>query len=66
MFKKIIAVSLALAMVLPTAALAEEQVTDPATEAVEPTAGQADEGDDAKGTPLVVAYSPFSAKFSPY
>ena len=66
MFKKIIAVSLALAMVLPTAALAEEQVTEAATEAVEATAGQADEGDDAKGTPLVVAYSPFSAKFSPY
>ncbi len=70
MIKKFFAMSLSLVMVLSMAgsAFAEEAVTEGAeasTEAVAETAAEVAEPGE-NGTPLVVAYSPFSAKFSPF
>ncbi len=67
MSKKILSMLLALTMVLSAAGTitAEEAAEEPAAEAVEETAEAAEEP-AANGTPLVVAYSPFSAKFSPF
>ena len=52
MMKKMIAMLLALVMALSMAGIASAEEAAPA--------------DEGNGTPLVVAYSPFSAKFSPY